>query len=191
MKEFSEEERYNYDLTQDSLVLDCGAHFGEFAINLSSKHKCKIISFEPVRKFFDDLAYNTRNSPNISIFNCAVSCFSGLQTIYVKGDLSGFYTSDGNSSERVVCLDIVSIMRDLGSPDIDLLKLNIEGSEYDVLERIIQAEIVNRFKNIQVQFHCIEPLYHRLPKIRELLAKTHKLTYQGPDWMWESWELIK
>lgn len=38
--------------------------------------------------------------------------------------------------------------------DIGLMKINIEGGEYELLERMIELGIINKVKDIQIQFHC-------------------------------------
>ena len=36
---------------------------------------------------------------------------------------------------------------------IDLLKINIEGGEYEVLENLIENDLIKNIDNIQIQFH--------------------------------------
>ena len=73
----------------------------------------------------------------------------------------------------------------------DLLKLNIEGGEFSVLEALLDRDLVKKIGNIQVQFHgCIPDAAARRDKIRERLAATHHLTYDAP-FVWENWELTK
>lgn len=73
---------------------------------------------------------------------------------------------------------------------VDLIKINIEGGEYDLLDEIIANNWLSKFKNIQVQFHdfVIENPRERMEKIQKELAKTHQLTYQY-DFVWENWKL--
>jgi hypothetical protein len=39
--------------------------------------------------------------------------------------------------------------------DVEILKINIEGMEWDVMEDLIRADILNRFKNIWIQDHGV------------------------------------
>lgn len=72
---------------------------------------------------------------------------------------------------------------------IDLMKINIEGAEYDLLDHLIQSGIVLRIKNIQVQFHdFVLDAERRMRCIQAGLACTHELTYQYP-FVWENWRL--
>jgi hypothetical protein len=71
-----------------------------------------------------------------------------------------------------------------------LLKINIEGAEYDLLHHIIGAGLHTRIKNIQVQFHQIAGVpYERWYKeIAAKLSETHSLTWHYP-FCWENWQL--
>ena len=73
---------------------------------------------------------------------------------------------------------------------IDLITINIEGSEYDLLEHLIETGFVKNIGNIQIQFHNFVPnATERMHSIQNNLAKTHKLTYQS-EFVWENWQLI-
>jgi len=69
------------------------------------------------------------------------------------------------------------------------MKINIEGSEYDLLEHLLETNYVKIIKNIQVQFHDFVPnAEKRMKRIQEKLQKTHYLTYQYP-FVWENWRI--
>ena len=71
-----------------------------------------------------------------------------------------------------------------------MIKINIEGSEYDLLEHLIETYFIANIGNIQVQFHnFIDNAKERMRNIQTNLAKTHKLTYQY-EFVWENWKLI-
>ena len=72
---------------------------------------------------------------------------------------------------------------------IDLMKINIEGGEYDLLEHLIKTGWIDKIINIQVQFHdFVENAEARMLAIQNDLAKTHELTYQY-KFVWENWRL--
>ena len=73
---------------------------------------------------------------------------------------------------------------------IGLMKINIEGAEYDLLVHLIETSYIGRINNIQIQFHdFVKDAEKRMIEIEEKLAKTHKLTYQYP-FVWENWKAI-
>ena len=71
---------------------------------------------------------------------------------------------------------------------IDLIKINIEGCEYDLLDHLIESGISGDIVNIQVQFHPFVPdAETRMKRIQDQLSRTHRLTYQYP-FVWENWK---
>jgi hypothetical protein len=73
---------------------------------------------------------------------------------------------------------------------VDLMKINIEGGEYELLEHLIARGLTKRIRNIQVQFHedVMAGAAGRMERIQSRLAETHHLTYQE-RFVWENWEL--
>ena len=47
--------RFNYNLVEESIVLDLGGYQGQFASDLFSRYRCRIFVFEPVRKFSEQI----------------------------------------------------------------------------------------------------------------------------------------
>ncbi|HEY8723841.1 MAG TPA: FkbM family methyltransferase [Gaiellaceae bacterium] len=92
--------------------------------------------------------------------------------------------------EQILTLDLVDIEEFIAQEDIrevDLLKVNIEGGEYELLERMIQSGSVRAIKDIQVQFHDFVPnAALRMRRIQKALTETHELTYEFP-FVWENW----
>ena len=69
------------------------------------------------------------------------------------------------------------------------MKINIEGGEFELLERLIQTGLISRIKNIQVQFHNIAvESTKRMEKIHQGMYKTHQPTFQY-KFVWENWVL--
>ena len=52
--------------------------------------------------------------------------------------------------------DIFEFMNEKSIKNLDLIKINIEGGEYQVLNRLIDTNLVKNIKNILVQFHDID-----------------------------------
>jgi hypothetical protein len=101
-----------------------------------------------------------------------------LRLVPPLSEEEGSWFSHGEKgSFEVPCLDLGTLMKQNHHSFIDLLKLDIEGSEYGVLDNILEARIPVR--QILVEFH-----HELLPGIRRsqsfwsgfrLLAKGYKL----------------
>ncbi|TMA87233.1 MAG: FkbM family methyltransferase, partial [Deltaproteobacteria bacterium] len=77
-----------------------------------------------------------------------------------------------------------------GIETIALMKINIEGGEYDLLDHLIETGFVSRIDNIQVQFHdFVAEAESRMVRIQERLSQTHAITYQYP-FVWENWRKL-
>lgn len=203
MKEFTEALRYDYPLTKDSLVIDAGGYEGNWAAEIYRKYACNIMVFEPVMKFHEKLVSRFDYAREKITLSCAglggKECGGGKDvTLRIQNDSTGVFA--GSSDMEVVKLFgaayVIGGLADmmiLKVAAVDLLKLNIEGMEYDVLEDLLDEDRpggprINRVTNLQVQFHtCVPDHAARRDAIRERLAKTHHLTYDAP-FVWENWE---
>ena len=181
--------RLTYSLNQDSVVLDVGAYDGAWARQIHRRYKCRVICFEPVKSCFEKLKANVGHIEKITLLNVGVKNKTGFTDIYANGDASSIW----NVPEGPVAVEHIQIMSILDIAKainfIDLIKMNIEGDEYEVLDAIIDAGIQSKFGNYQIQFHRDIPEYQsRRDRIVAELAKTHKRTYCF-DYVWENWEL--
>lgn len=96
---------------------------------------------------------------------------------------SWFTASAGAATIEVPCLDLATLMKQNGHERIDLLKIDIEGAEYDVLESILTHKL--KVKQVLVEFHHnIIPGIPRSRSIRYMLrmvAAGYKLLKQDGE----------
>ncbi len=70
---------------------------------------------------------------------------------------------------------------------VELMKINIEGGEFELLERMIERKLVDRVRDFQLQFHNIAPdSRRRMKAIQSRLAEAHSLSYQY-SFVCENW----
>lgn len=181
---FEDKLRYDYPLNENSIVIDVGGYKGDFSEKIYDKYKCNVIIYEPVKLFFNDLVEKFKDNEKISIINMGLSNEYAKKEIKIQDDASGLY-AEGSTEE--IILAPYSCKHNYLS--VDLLKINIEGEEYKLMDDIISNECHHHIKNIQIQWHNF---YHSAEQIRkkisEELSKTHYLTYQF-NWLWENWTL--
>lgn len=181
--------RYDYpNLDATSIVMDVGTYEGTFAKLLQQKYGCKVYCYEPVKKFYDKLRETCASKFILCNYGLAGKTCRKNILLSMDGSSSNF-TRDG---ELVECF-FKDVVDEINSFDrsISLLKLNIEGDEFDVLEKLVDhPEVLSKIENIQVQFHhFITDCENRRSAIIEKLRKTHKMTW-GYYFVWENWELI-
>lgn len=183
--------RLEYDLNEKSIVLDFGGYVGNFSHQLVSMYDPYIFIFEPVKEFYNILKRNFANNKKVKIFDLAISNKNKKQTISVSGAKSSTYMKESDEKQIIKEKDIKEFIEENNLKKIDLMKINIEGGEYEVLERLIETGLVKRIKDIQVQFHKISKnSVKRRKNIINKLKQTHERTYSY-YFVWENWRLKK
>lgn len=179
--------RLDYPLNSNSIVLDLGGYLGDWSSLIYCMHSPKIHIFEPIPVFYDTIKYRFKNNQNIFAHNYGLGKRKEKISIAFRDDATSiFSTSDGDNIE-IEMMDIIEFLNVNSIKRIDLLKLNIEGSEYDVLERLIDTGWLPKIEHIQVQFHdFIDNAEGRRNNIRDHFAKTHEEKYNF-EFIWESW----
>jgi len=183
---FSEDLRYDYPLKDSDVVMDLGAHKLTFASRIRSKYGCSVLAFEPVTGFRSEWP---EQHEGISYFPFGIGGKDESIEFKIKGDMTGAY-ADSNFTECVEVRSMKRVLNDLGLNNVRLIKINIEGGEFGLLEHMIESGIVGSFSDIQVQFHLVvENAIDRHEVIRESLLKTHRLTYDY-QWCWENYARV-
>lgn len=181
--------RVSYDLGQDSLVLDLGGYHGDWARAIHSRYHCVVHVFEPVGAHFEVMASRSAGEPAIRPHRFALADRDGRSMIRHNMDSSSMHLASGQA-EEIELVEIGSFMEREGISRVDLMKVNIEGSEYDLMDHVIANNIHGKVRDIQIQFHKMFPdSPRRRDQIRSALSQTHRLTYDY-GFVWENWTKI-
>lgn len=186
---FHEGIRYEYPLTPESVVLDCGGYEGQFAAVIAQRYDCTVHVLEPVLFHWGKCINTLRDFPKAHIYNfgIGVGVTPHGARFKIKGSMTGLYADGEQGEEDVMLLGGSSILRLIGT--CDLMKLNIEGGEFGVLAALIDTGDIRRCGNIQVQWHPVVPECERWREsIMEKLSATHELTWDF-GWVWQNWRL--
>ena len=163
---------------------------GDFTEKIYNKFNCKVYLFEPSLSFYNQCLERFKDNNNILCFNYGVGNLNG--NFILSNDREASSTKrnvNQHTGEKVKIKKISEVIKELKIDNIDLMKINIEGGEYDLLPCLINENLISKIKNIQVQFHNFEPnAQKKRSDIINLLKNTHK-----NDWfyyfVWESWSL--
>lgn len=156
--------RYEYpDIKEHETVLDIGSYRREWGNAMIEKYTVKVESFD-------------------ALDNKAAWKFNG------KLAMGGAYYYTSMYEPAVTeywCVDIAPYLQQ----EIAVVKINIEGGEYELLEYIISKGLMKNIRNLQVQFHYIEgkDCERMYQVLAQLLSLTHTLQWRYP-FCWESWE---
>jgi FkbM family methyltransferase len=180
--------RVNYDLNARSIVFDLGGYRGDWASDIFSRFCCTIHVFEAVPDYAAGLVRRFERNTSIHIYPFGLASADSVQSISVAEERSSAFAQGGRQVEMKL-VRAADFFTQHAVDHIDLMKVNIEGGEYDLVEHLIAASLITKIANLQVQFHDIFPdAEARMQAIQASLRCTHELTYQFP-FMWENWRI--
>jgi len=181
--------RLDYPLDRESVVFDLGGYRGDFAADMAGKFGCRVHLFEPVKTFHDACAQRFDNDELVTCHHFGLMGTAGEFRISLEEDGSSIVAERSSAPGETVRVEaFADVVGSLGVATIDLLKINIEGGEYDVLRHLVDTGLIERVRFIQVQFHDFIPHAVRMRNaLRTDLARTHSESWNYP-FVWESWE---
>lgn len=180
-------------LGPDSVVLDLGAYEGDWAARITEKYQSRIIAFEPNPRSLERLKSRFGTNQKVTVYDYGLHDRDATLEMTQAGMGSTLFNEPFPSSQAghvsVRVRDAAAVLDELGLERIDLLKINIEGGEFDVLDRLIETGWIRKVRCLMVQFHeWHEGAHFRRWKIRHRLRRTHR-----EDWnyafVWEKWSL--
>ena len=155
------------DVSADSIVYSLGVGDSiDFDLEMIRQFGCRVFAFDPTPTSATYL--DRQNPPPAFEFHpWAITASDGTLTLYPRvkkdGSLSDMmFTLVPEEKSRDHGIDvpaycIASLMTKLGHEQVDILKMDIEGAEYEVLEGLLEAP--NKPKQLLVEFH------HRIPGV--------------------------
>jgi FkbM family methyltransferase len=182
--------RLNYPLSPDSIVFDVGGYHGDFAAAIYERYGCKVYIFEPVPEFYQGCVARFQGNQKIVCLNYGLASTDGWLDIGLADNASSFDSPFAKEDKQQVQVSsIVDCIRELEVSQIDLLKINIEGGEFDIIPAIIESGDIRNVQYLQVQFHnFVARANEQRARIRTQLATTH-MEMWNYDFVWESWKL--
>lgn len=145
-------------LNDESIVYSFG--IGEdisFDLDLIKNYKCNIHGFDPTpksKKYISELnpsRFFTFHDFGISNKTEVVDFYLPIENNHVSGSLMKYSGVDLENPIEVKMKKLVDIVNILDHKHIDILKMDIEGAEYDVIEDIISSSIF--INQILIEFH--------------------------------------
>lgn len=149
---------YDKHLDSDSIVYSLGiGEDASFDMELISKKGCCIFAFDPTP--MAKQYAKTISNRKFLFFDMAIAEGDGAAVFYQSEktelqDGSGSLTQNKQSNGvtlTVVARSIPSLLRELGHEKIDLLKMDIEGTEYEVISDLLKNEVP--VEEITVELH--------------------------------------
>ncbi len=162
------------------LIIDVGAYIG--ISTLYFKHiypNSKVVAFEPTLLAFNKLKENMFDNDvrNIELHNSAIS-YKNERSMFIDNtdmnrySVASFIKNGWNRKVKSKQIGVKTEKLDkyIKAP-VDLLKLDVEGSEWDILSNIVPY--FKDIKNIILEYHPTKN--HNIDKFVNLLQKDYKV----------------
>lgn len=170
-------------LENQRVVLDIGANVGLWTKYILSKQAGKVFCFEPNLKAIDHLKKTLASDSNTTVVDKAV---------YKERATLQFYIDDANSlvsslipesgkapSYNVDAITLEDAINITGHQTIDLVKIDIEGAEFDIIDNLSQA-VADRIDSFLIEFHdfYFDNGMHRVDGLQKKLEDLGFTTYR-------------
>lgn len=169
------------ELPANPVIIDLGANQGSFSRRVVTIAG-ELHSFEPDPVTFEQLSSELGGRKNVTLYNAAVGARDG-EVEFFRGTnfeanptsaslaSSTFSSHEGvrkDGSFRVPQIGILSLLERIGKR-VDLIKMDIEGSEVPLLETLLASEAAKNISTILVETHehCIPDLVDRTFALRQ------------------------
>jgi len=145
-------------------VIDLGANVGLFTARVAPRAK-RVFCYEPVPANFSQLERNVAQLPNVTAFREAAAGAPGTLRIYqpesdaLSGRHSAFAEVSAHMTARydeVPARALDEIFARHSIEACDLLKIDVEGSEYEILHGASDATLA-RIARIHGEYHDVAP----------------------------------
>jgi FkbM family methyltransferase len=155
----------------NDIVVDVGANIGFFTYKSLYDGAKFIYSIEPNKKLIELIA--SHNFSNVRVDNVALSDKTCNQKFYIGSDglasclerLDESFEKENETFEltHVNTVDTMKYIFDNRISKIDLLKIDCEGSEYAIIERIEESYLRFNIDRMIIEYHFLDkPEYNQL-----------------------------
>jgi FkbM family methyltransferase len=172
-KEIFVDEAYKFaSKAETPFIIDCGANIGLSLLYFKNYYpSSRIIAFEPDPDLFQILEKNIANNNLESVTVIEAACWTDDGTIAFQkeGAHSGSATNFWDKSKQI-SVRAEKLAKYLEGQEIDLLKMDIEGAEFQVLMSL--GPYLSNVKNIVFEYHSANNEDQKLSELLNLLKES-------------------
>lgn len=159
-------------------IIDLGANIGVFAVYAASLNpNTKVYAFEPHPDNYSRMLENIQNN-NLEgrVLSFAVACASNDagRTFYITRDhrSHSFSTERSKNTMLVKTKSLEQIFQENNIAQCDLLKMDIEGAEYEILYST-PSQILAKIRYITMEYHNLNPATGKTGKDLKEFLQNH------------------
>jgi lipopolysaccharide transport system ATP-binding protein len=178
------------------ITIDCGANVGDVTAKMVEKG-ATVYAFEPNPFAFERLQKRFEGNKNVVCINKGVWDKKGTMPLYlhykndddpIKWSVSASLLSfkqnvDKDNYVEVELVDLKEFIDSL-EQDVQLMKLDVEGAEIEILNKLINTGTITKIKQVLVETHekQMPELFEPTKQLREQI-KTQKLQNINLNWV--------
>ena len=136
-----------------------------------------------------------QNADSVVILNYGLSDTDGSFGVTDSVDRSSFLEERKRGHAELECVlrslsGVLDELDDLDVGNIDLMKINIEGGEYPLLQSMADGGMLGVVDDFQIEFHDFAfAAIKRRQAILESLSKSYECTWCY-EFVWENWKRL-
>jgi FkbM family methyltransferase len=159
----------------DPLILDCGSNIGVSIFYFKHLYpEARIVGFEPDARVFSYLQANvvTNALEGVRLVHAALSSKEGVTDFFSDGKYAAGLSEhlvSGGARDWIRSKVSSARLRDYLTDPVDLLKMNIEGAEYEVLKD--SEDRLQQINEMIIEYHHLPGLPRTLHSILEILDR--------------------
>jgi len=183
IKEIFEKKLYEkfFKVENGDLVVDVGASLGPFTYSILHKNPKHVYCFEPSIKEFKTLNKNVRGYP-VTTINKGVS---NVNSIVQSNQLFA-------GEKEMETITFKTFIENYSIDQIDFLKTDCEGGEYDIFNKENEEFILNNVKKIVGEWHLsTKELKNKFREFRDTYLKLFNnyevYSLDGTNIKWDLW----
>jgi FkbM family methyltransferase len=177
-----------FSLRENSIVFDAGGYQGDWTYELLKRNpSATVYIFEPVVSYCDNIKNRYKEQSNVKVFNFGLSDKDRDVNISIEGDSSSIYSD--TASHDIKLMGIENFIKNNNIKHVDLFKMNIEGEEYRLMEKLVESEYMKIFKNFLIQYHRFNQIDNYVAR-RDAIINKMKVSYKNifnNEFTWEAW----
>jgi len=149
----------------NKIFIDCGAHLGEsvelFQQKWTDWAEYQIHSFEAEKSLYTNFD-KFLSLPNFTLHKKAVWVEDGMIDFYSDrsrekwgGSINSTKIHTADNPTSIECINLSNwIISNFNKTDLIILKLDIEGSEYDLIDHLISTGAISYINVLYVEYHA-------------------------------------
>lgn len=181
--------------------IDIGACVGEFTDDMLKKHKdCIVHAIEPFGTNYSYLFDKYAKNERVKLYKMAIGAFDGTTRLWLKEGSKGIHwAGNGGCSlyrakselpmkeyDVVPIQKISTFMRLQKINYVDIMKIDVEGAEYDIFDDILHERLWQLINKIYYENHTrkIPELLDRARRFQVMIEKIgikHKFMIEKPE----------